>query len=76
MNIKSFIFNYSSYFLVALAAYAVGGQVTQQTTTNGVLRLCNEKVAECKFKYDILRYNEEGVVPPLVKPVVTQPIKK
>ena len=76
MNIKNFVFNYSSYLLVALASYAMGGQLSQQTTTNSVLRLCNEKVAECKFKYDILRYNEEGVVPPLTKPVVTQPVKK
>lgn len=76
MNTKNFLLNYSSYFLAALAAYAIGGQITQQTTTNSVLRLCNERVAECKFKYDILRYNEEGVVPPLTKPVTTQPIKK
>lgn len=76
MNTKTFILNYSTYFLVALTAYAIGGQFSEQSTTNRVLRLCNEKVAECKFKYDILRYNEEGVVPPLTKPVVTQPVKK
>jgi hypothetical protein len=76
MNTKNFIINYSSYFLVAIIAYAIGGQFSDQSTTNRVLRLCNEKVAECKFKYDILRYNEEGVVPPLVKPAVTQPAKK
>lgn len=69
MTIKSFLLNYSSYLLVAIASYSIGGQITQQTTTNSVLRLCNEKVAECKFKYDILRYTEEGVVPPLSKSV-------
>ena len=76
MNIKNSVLNYSTYFLVALTAYTIGGQFSDQSTTNRVLRLCNEKVAECKFKYDILRYNEEGVVPPLVKPTVTQPVKK
>ena len=76
MNTKTFILNYSTYFLVALTAYAIGGQFSEQSTTNRVLRLCNEKVAECKFKYDILRYNEEGVVPPLTKPVETKPVKK
>jgi len=76
MSIKNFALNYSTYLLVAFTAYAIGGQFSDQSTTNRVLRLCNEKVAECKFKYDILRYNEEGVVPPLTKPVVTQPVKK
>ena len=76
MTTKNFLSTYASYFLTALAAYAIGGQITQQTTTDSVLRLCNEKVAECKFKYDILRYEKEGVVPPLTKHVATQPVKK
>ena len=49
--------------LSALSAYALTGPVTDRTAVNRTLSLCNEKPLECKFKYDIIKYNETGQIP-------------
>jgi len=49
--------------LSALTAVAIYAPIAEQKAVNHTLKLCNEKQAECKFKYDILMYNETGKVP-------------
>lgn len=49
--------------LSAMSAYALVGPMTDRTAVNRTLKMCNEKPLECKFKYDILMYNETGKVP-------------
>ena len=64
-----------SYYMIiycvlsALSAYALTGPVTDRTAVNRTLKLCNEKPLECKFKYDMVMYQETGRVP------YTQPTK-
>lgn len=56
--------------LSALSAYALTGPVTDRTAVNRTLKMCNEKPLECKFKYDIIRYQETGQIPykqPVIK---------
>jgi len=50
--------------LLVFAALSIGGQMGTQRATNETLKLCNQNVGECVFKYDILMYNETGKVPP------------
>jgi hypothetical protein len=59
---SNFVF-YSTAAIFSLITYAIGGNISTGLTTNKVLKLCNEKPNECKFKYDILMYNETGKVP-------------
>ena len=49
--------------LSAIIGYTLSGPITHQSTVNQTLKLCNQKPLECKFKYDILMYNETGRVP-------------
>ena len=49
--------------LSAITAYAFAGSITDKTAVNRTLKMCNEKPLECKFKYDVLNYNETGKVP-------------
>jgi hypothetical protein len=49
--------------LLVFAALSIGGQMGTQRATNETLKLCNQNVGECVFKYDILMYNETGKVP-------------
>ena len=46
-----------------LFGFSIGGVVSTESTTNNTLKLCNQKPHECRFKYDILMYNETGRVP-------------
>jgi hypothetical protein len=50
--------------LLVFAALSIGGQMGSQRAIDETLKLCNENVEECVFKYDILMYNETGKVPP------------
>lgn len=67
-----FIKPYVAYPLLLIASvigFSIGGNVKTEKTINETLKLCNQKPNECRFKYDILMYNETGKVPyPLVKP--------
>jgi hypothetical protein len=74
MFIKSVVF-YPLLLLSTLIGYGIGGSISTSQSHNDTLKLCIEKPVECKFKYDILRYNREGIVPQPPKPIVT-PQKK
>lgn len=68
MFIKPFV-AYPLLIISGFIGFSVGGVVSTESTVNNTLKLCNQKPNECKFKYDILMYNETGRVPyPLVKP--------
>jgi len=55
--------------LSAIVGYSLSGPITHQSTVNQTLKLCNEKPLECKFKYDMMMYEETGKVP------YTHPVK-
>lgn len=54
---------YPSLILTAILGFITGGGFYSQSSYNEALKLCNQKQNECKFKYDILMYNETGKVP-------------
>ena len=54
---------YPSFILTAVLGFITGGAFYSQSSYNDALKLCNQKPLECKFKYDILMYNETGRVP-------------
>lgn len=62
MFIKPFIL-YPSFILALIAGYGMGGSMATRYAINNTLKMCNQKPLECKFKYDILMYNETGKVP-------------
>ena len=53
--------------LSGIVGYALAGPLVEQKVVNQTLKLCNQRPAECKFKYDILMYNETGKVPVIHK---------
>jgi len=58
--------NFTAYAvagLIGIIGASIGSNITTYTVTNNTLKLCNQKPNECKFKYDILMYNETGRVP-------------
>lgn len=67
---------YPSLFLVGIIGFAMGGSVSSTSTTNEVLKMCNQKPLECKFKYDILMYNETGRVPYTAPKPVTKEVER
>lgn len=67
---------YPLLILATITGFAVGGSVTRQTTVNNTLKMCNQKPLECKFKYDILMYNETGKVPYTTPESAPKPNKK
>ena len=62
---------YPILILSTLTGFALGSNAYTQSTINQTLKLCNQKPLECKFKYDMVIYQETGRVP-----YTTQPIKK
>lgn len=54
---------YPSFILTAILGFITGGSFYSQSSYNEALKLCNQKQNECKFKYDIIKYNETGKVP-------------
>lgn len=76
MFIKSVVF-YPLLIVSVLAGFAIGGSVTSPSVVNETLKMCNQKPNECKFKYDILMYNETGRVPyPLKTEEKAKPVDK
>ncbi len=68
---------YPSFVLTAILGFITGGGFYSQSSHNDTLKMCNQKPLECKFKYDILMYNETGRVPYTTpKPVVTKEDQK
>jgi hypothetical protein len=62
MFIKPFVF-YPLLIITGIAGFGIGGSVKSPSVVNETLKMCNQKPHECKFKYDILMYNETGRVP-------------
>ena len=62
--------------LTMFTGYALGSMVKSGKDINDTLKLCNQKPNECKFKYDILMYNETGRVPYPNPLVVKSTVKK
>jgi hypothetical protein len=60
--IKPYIF-YPIVVLSIIIGYGIGGSVRTPSIINNTLKMCNQKPLECKFKYDILMYNETGKIP-------------
>ena len=56
--------------LSAIIGYNLSGPITQQSIINSTLKLCQERPLECKFKYDMVKYNETGIIP------YKEPVKK
>ena len=54
---------YPSFILTAVLGFITGGGFYSQSSYNDALKLCNQKPLECKFKYDIINYNETGRIP-------------
>lgn len=73
MKFSNSLTQYSVYVLAVFVAYGIGSQLSSVTATNNTIKMCNQKPNECKFRYDILMYNETGKVP---TPVVEVPTKK
>jgi hypothetical protein len=68
MIVKPFVF-YPLIIISGVAGFAIGGSLKSPSVVNETLKMCNQKPHECKFKYDILMYNETGKVPyPPIKP--------
>jgi hypothetical protein len=62
MFVKPYVF-YPLLIVSVIAGFAIGGSVKFPSVVNETLKMCNQKPNECKFKYDILMYNETGKVP-------------
>lgn len=62
MFIKPFVL-YPGIILTIIVGYGLGGSIATRSAINDTLKMCNQKPLECKFKYDILMYNETGKVP-------------
>lgn len=68
---------YPSFILTAILGFLTGGAFYSQSSFNDALKLCNQKQLECKFKYDIINYNETGRIPYTApKPVTKEDVKK
>jgi hypothetical protein len=49
--------------LSAIVGSTLAGPLAETKISNQTLKLCNERPLECKFKYDIIKYNQTGQVP-------------
>lgn len=49
--------------LTGITSFTLGANTYTQSTINNTLKLCNQKPLECKFKYDMVMYQETGRVP-------------
>ena len=49
--------------LSAIVGYNLAGPLAETRVTNDTLKLCNQKPLECKFKYDMVNYQETGRIP-------------
>jgi hypothetical protein len=73
--IKTYYVSYVGFALAGIIGFALGGNVGTHSSHQDTLKLCNQKPLECKFKYDILMYNETGKVP-YTAPPAAKPEKK
>lgn len=57
------IIAYPLLIFAGIIGFSLGGSMATTSSRQDTLKLCNQKPLECKFKYDILMYNETGKVP-------------
>ena len=60
---KSKFLYYPSIILTGIIGFALGSNAYTQSTINSTLKLCNQRPLECKFKYDMVMYQETGRIP-------------
>ena len=63
VSVRNKVIYYPVLILTSLVSFAIGSNAYTQSTINQTLKLCNQKPLECKFKYDILMYEQTGRVP-------------
>jgi len=56
-------YTFAYCLLSALTAISIYAPIAEQKAVQNTLKLCNEKPLECKFKYDILNYQQTGKIP-------------
>jgi len=56
-------FFYTSLVLTGIIGFSIGGSISSRSAHHNTLKLCSEKPLECKFKYDIIMYQETGKIP-------------
>lgn len=71
VSVRSKVIYYPVLILTAISSFALGSTLYRESIVNDTLKLCNQKQLECKFKYDVLMYQETGKVP-----YTAQPVKK
>lgn len=54
---------YPAFALTAILGFVLGSNAYTQSTINNTLKLCNQRPLECKFKYDMVMYQETGRIP-------------
>lgn len=57
------IIYYPALALSVIVGFVIGSNAYTQSTINDTLKLCNVKPLECKFKYDMVKYQETGQIP-------------
>lgn len=62
-TMRSKIIYIPAIILTAISSFALGANTYRQSIINDTLKLCNQKQLECKFKYDVLMYQETGKIP-------------
>jgi hypothetical protein len=67
---------YPMFALTAILGFITGGSFYAQSSHNETLKMCNQKPNECKFKYDILMYNETGRVPYALPNPESKPVEE
>jgi hypothetical protein len=64
LGIKNFsMITAANAILLTITAYSIGGSIGSNASIDNTIKMCNIRPAECKFKYDILIYQETGKVP-------------
>ena len=54
---------YPILILTGIISFAVGSNAYTQSTINNTLKMCNQRPLECKFKYEMVMYQETGKIP-------------
>jgi len=57
------VYTLSFCALTALITANIIGPIAERSSNHQTLKLCNERPLECKFKYDIIKYQETGKIP-------------
>lgn len=62
-SVKRKVIYYPALVLMGIVGFALGSNAYTESTINQTLKLCNQKPLECKFKYDMVMYQETGRIP-------------